>query len=99
MSRNLHTENMDRLLDGVLTLKTREEAYCFFEDLCTLKELSDMTQRFEIAEMLIRGSSCKETSDKARVSSTTVCRVKKALDYGEEGYKTVFSRLEEKNGD
>ena len=88
-----------KLFAGILSLKNIEECYMFFEDLCTLKELSDMTQRFEIADMLIRGSSCKETSDKARVSSTTVCRVKKALDYGEDGYKTVFSRLEEKNGD
>ena len=39
MSRNLHTENMDRLLDGILTLKDREEAYRFFEDLCTAGEL------------------------------------------------------------
>lgn len=96
LRRNSRT---DKLFAGILSLKNIEECYMFFEDLCTLKELSDMTQRFEIAEMLIRGSSCKETSDKARVSSTTVCRVKKALDYGEEGYKTVFSRLEEKNGD
>ena len=33
MSRNIHNERTDRLLDGILSLQNREEAYRFFEDL------------------------------------------------------------------
>ena len=42
----------DQLFDGILTLKTREECYEFFEDLCTINELRDMSQRLEVARML-----------------------------------------------
>ena len=63
MSRNLHTENMDRLLDGVLTLKTREEAYCFFEDLCTAGELESMQQRFAVAAMLRKDETYQKIAD------------------------------------
>lgn len=45
----------DQLFDGILTLKTREECYEFFEDLCTINELRDMSQRLEVARMLEAG--------------------------------------------
>ena len=47
----------DQLFDGILTLKTREECYEFFEDLCTINELRDMSQRLEVARMLEAGIS------------------------------------------
>lgn len=52
MSRNIHNERTDRLLDGILSLQNREEAYRFFEDLCTVNELESLGQRFEVAGML-----------------------------------------------
>ena len=42
----------DALFDAILTLETREECYHFFEDLCTVKELSDMAQRLQVAKFL-----------------------------------------------
>ena len=51
MSRNIHNERTDRLLDGILSLQNREEAYRFFEDLCTVNELESLGQRFEVAGM------------------------------------------------
>ena len=40
----------DALFDAILSLETREECYNFFEDLCTVKEISDMAQRLEPAK-------------------------------------------------
>ena len=47
----------DALFDAILSLETREECYNFFEDLCTVKEISDMAQRLEAAKLLLNGST------------------------------------------
>ena len=48
-------QTTDALFDAILSLETREECYNFFEDLCTVKEISDMAQRLEAAKMLLDG--------------------------------------------
>ncbi|MBQ1917298.1 MAG: YerC/YecD family TrpR-related protein [Lachnospiraceae bacterium] len=96
MSRNLHTEEMDRLFDGILTLQSREEAYRFFEDLCTAGELEAMQQRFEVASMLRDKNTYSEIADKTGASTATISRVNRALLYGDDGYELVIKRLEEK---
>ena len=96
MSRNLHTEEMDRLLDGILKLQTREEAYRFFEDLCTAGELEAMQQRFEVASMLREKNTYSEIAEKTGASTATISRVNRSLMYGDDGYELVLKRLEEK---
>lgn len=96
MSRNLHTEEMDRLFDGILKLQTREEAYKFFEDLCTAGELEAMQQRFEVASMLREKNTYSEIAEKTGASTATISRVNRSLMYGDDGYELVLKRLEEK---
>ena len=95
MSRNLHTEEMDRLFDGILKLQTREEAYRFFEDLCTAGELEAMQQRFEVASMLREKNTYSEIAEKTGASTATISRVNRSLLYGDDGYELVIKRLEE----
>ena len=52
MSKQIRNEEMDRLLEGILLLKDKEEAYQFFEDLCTVNEMVSLCQRFAVAAML-----------------------------------------------
>ena len=52
MSKNIRTEAVNRLFDGILSLKDREECYTFFEDICTVNELLSLSQRMEVAYML-----------------------------------------------
>ena len=87
---------MDRLFDGILTLQSREEAYRFFEDLCTAGELEAMQQRFEVASMLRDKNTYSEIADKTGASTATISRVNRALLYGDDGYELVIKRLEEK---
>ena len=96
MSRNLHTEEMDRLFDGILKLQTREEAYRCFEDLCTAGELEAMQQRFEVASMLREKNTYSEIAEKTGASTATISRVNRSLMYGDDGYELVLKRLEEK---
>ena len=52
MNNKLHTDAVDYLFDGILTLKSKEECYTFFEDVCTINEILSLSQRFEVAKML-----------------------------------------------
>ena len=45
------------LYKAVLSLKNEEQCEKFFEDLCTIKELETMSQRLEVAKMLLEGKT------------------------------------------
>ena len=89
----LHTESSDRLFDAVLSLKTRDECYAFFEDLCTVKELQDMAQRLEVAVMLYDGCRYQQITEKVETSTATIGRVSRCLNYGSGGYRCAIERL------
>ncbi len=93
--RSFRTESTDRLFKVISQLNTVEECYDFFEDLCTIKEIQDMAQRFETARLLYSGKSYQEISRQVGTSSTTISRVSRCLNYGDGGYETVIARLEE----
>ena len=91
----LHTEQINMLFKAMSSIETVEECFDFFEDLCTVKEIQDMSQRFETALMLSRGKSYSEISAELGVSSATIGRVNRCLNYGSGGYSSVIAKLEE----
>lgn len=93
MNPKIHTQAVDHLFDAVLELKDREECYRFFEDVCTIKELLAMAQRYEVALMLEQKMTYLDIADKTGASTATISRVNRSLSYGEDGYKMVFERL------
>lgn len=93
MNKKLKTEAVDQLFDAVLCLKTREECYNFFEDLCTINELLSLSQRFEVASMLEGGNTYLEIAEKTGASTATISRVNRSLNYGNDGYEMVLERL------
>ena len=94
--QNWQTKSTDDLCKALLSLKTKEECYAFLEDVCTIKEIQDLSQRLTVAKMLGQGVSyttiCKETG----ASTATISRVSKCYEYGAGGYKTVIARMEGK---
>ena len=94
MNKKLETAEMDELLRAILSLETVEEAYEFFEDLCTVNEMVAMKQRFEVAKMLREERTYQDIADETGASSATISRVNRALTYGDDGYETVLNRLE-----
>ncbi|MCR5826626.1 MAG: hypothetical protein K6G54_08660 [Oscillospiraceae bacterium] len=80
------------MFQAVLSLKTEEECYRFFDDLCTYSEILAMSQRYHVAEELYNGSTFSHISEKTGVSSTTITRVNKCLNYGADGYRIVLDR-------
>lgn len=91
--RNLHGESLDQLFSAILQLNTVDECYDFFEDLCTIRELKDISQRLEVALLLHQGLSYQDIAERTGVSSTTISRVKRCLEYGSGGYQRAIDRM------
>ena len=92
MARGMSPE-MQELCEGILSLQTVQECERFFTDICTIKELQALTQRLQVAKQLYEGRNYNEVYRDTGVSSATICRVNKCLNYGDGGYKTVLDRL------
>lgn len=84
----------DELFKAVLGLESVEECRAFFEDLCTIRELQDLSQRFEVACMLWEGKNYQEVSRVTGASTATICRVNRCLNYGSDGYRAVLEKSE-----
>ena len=95
MNKKIKTEAVDHLFEAVLSLESREECYSFFEDLCTVNELLSLSQRYEVAAMLREGRTYLDIAEKTGASTATISRVNRSLNYGNDGYEMVFSRMEE----
>ena len=94
MVDKLRTESTDELFRAILTLETVEECYALFEDLCTVKEIISIRQRFEVAKMLMDKCSYNEIVEKTGASTATISRVNRSLNYGNDGYELVFGRMQ-----
>ena len=79
---NRRNKTTDALFDAILSLETREECYNFFEDLCTVKEISDMAQRLEAAKLLLGGSPYDQIVKAVEISTATISRINRCLRYG-----------------
>lgn len=92
----LRDRTVDQLFEAILQLRTLEEAYKFFDDLCTVNEVQSLAQRLEVARMLRKGQTYNQIEAETGASTATISRVKRCLNYGTDGYKVVLDRLAEK---
>ena len=94
---NYHNKSVDNLFKVITSINNLDECGAFFDDLCTIKEIMDMAQRLETAILLNKGENYQNISAKVGVSSATISRVNRCLNYGSGGYKTALKKLEEKD--
>ncbi len=97
MNDKLKDPLTDALFDAILALKSREECYQFFEDLCTVSEIKSLAQRLQIASLLYNGRTYSEIFEITGVSTATISRVNRSLEYGADGYRTVLQRTNKDN--
>ena len=89
------TKLTDNLFHAVLSLKSVEECYKFFEDLCTVQELKALAQRLQVAKMLSENKVYSDIVNETGASTATISRVNRSLHYGCDGYSVVFERLKQ----
>ena len=98
-NEKLRNKTTDNLFDAVISLKDREECYCFFEDICTVAEIQAMSQRLEVAKRLNENQNYKDIAAETGASTVTISRVKRALEYGADGYKLILERMKAAKGE
>ena len=94
--KKLHTKEVDTLFEAILSLESVEECYSFFEDVCTIREILDIAQRLKAARMLKDGENYAVISRETGMSTATISRVSKCLEYGDGGYELALERLARK---
>lgn len=99
MNPKIKTESVDFLFDAILQLHDKDECYKFFEDICTINELLSLSQRFEVAAMLREHKTYLDIAERTGASTATISRVNRSLNYGNDGYDMVFSRMNMKKDD
>ena len=87
------TEENRSFFRAILSLETEEECAAFFEDVCTIKEIQDISQRLAVADMLNEGEKYQTIEEKTGASTATISRVNKCLNYGTGGYRTILERM------
>ena len=92
-SSRLKSEQADNLARAILALNSEEDCYRLFEDLFTIREIQDLGQRLEVARLLQNQSTYTEIVEKTGVSTATIGRVNRALNYGAGGYQKVLDKL------
>lgn len=97
MARTIRDKFTEQLFEAILLLETKEECYNFFQDIATIGEIKALGQRLEVARMLKEGYTYDHIVDETGVSTATISRVKRSLEYGEDGYNLILARLEESN--
>ena len=92
---NLENANLENLYEAVLKLKTKDDCRKFFEDICTIKEVLDLSQRLEVAALLSAGKNYQEVVKLTGASTATISRVSRCINYGAGGYKIVLDENKE----
>ncbi len=83
------SKEKDLLFETIMNLKTIENCYEFFEDLCTYKEIDAMAQRIVAAKLLMEKKTYEQIISETEISSATLSRVSRCVQYGK-GYKSFI---------
>ena len=89
----LKNKETDDLFEAIISIKDLDDCYRFFDDLCTVKEIRAMAQRFEVAKLLMKKKTYSEIEETTGASTATISRINRTLQFGADGYVTVLSKM------
>ena len=93
LDERIRNEQIDDLAEAMLAIQNRDEAYLFFEDIFTIKELQAVAQRLAVARLLKQRVTYQEIAEQTGASTATISRVNRSLTYGAGGYQLVLGRM------
>ena len=88
---------LDNLIKALVLIDNEEDCKKLLDDICTIEELNKMAQRLEAAKLLLAGYTYEQVIHETAISSTTLSRVSRCIQYGDGGYKTIIQKMEGKN--
>ena len=84
------------LAQAILSIESEEECFELLEDICTIKEVDDMANRFQIALLLYEGKTFIDVENQTGAGSATISRVNRCLKHGK-GYRQIIERMFDQN--
>ena len=90
---DLRTSEVESLLDVLSALDDKDTLFALMEDLFTIREIKESSQRLAVARLLDQGRSCAQIAETTGASATTIARVSKCLGYGSGGYRAALDVL------
>lgn len=101
MKKPLDDHSHRRLYEVLAKINKPEDIQIFLEDLCTINEVNQMSQRLQCAELMLKGYTYSQITELSSISSATLSRVSRCLRYGSGGYSKLLASFvnnrEEKN--
>lgn len=94
MANKFKDEKVDYLFKAILTLESVEDCYAFFEDLCTISEIQEMSRRIHAAKLLRDDRVYADIAAQTGLSTATISRVNRCLKYGSDGYIKAIEAVE-----
>lgn len=91
------TTDADALLEAIVTLDTVDEAARFLRDLCTRRELEEMSHRWRAVKLLREGLPYREISERTGLSTATITRINQWLQHGTGGYQEMLDKLAQRS--
>lgn len=92
-SNELRTPDVEALLDVLSKIDDKDTLYALLEDIFTIREIRECSQRLAVARMLDEGKSYTRIAEATGASATTIARVSKCLGYGAGGYRAALDAL------
>ena len=89
MKQTAKQEHIRQLFELITSLDNVDDCQALFDDLCTVKELESMAERCFAARLLIDGNTYSQVMSQADISSATLSRVSRCVQYGS-GYSRLL---------
>ena len=82
-------DKINALYDLIAQITDPVDCKALFQDLCTAKEIENMAERIFAARLLLEGKTYNQIMEEADISSATLSRVSRCVQYGE-GYSKLL---------
>ena len=90
MNQTAKQDHIQKLFEVITKLDNVDDCRAMFDDLCTVKEIENMAERCFAAKLLMEGNTYNQVMAQADISSATLSRVSRCVQYGT-GYAKVLA--------
>ena len=85
------SEKKQALYQLLARIEDPEDVAALLADMCTVKEVENMAERLFTAKLLLSGCTYNQVMAQADISSATLSRVSRCVQYGK-GYSKLLKR-------
>ena len=89
MKQTAKQDHIRQLFELIISLDNEDDCQALFDDLCTIKEVENMAERCFAAKLLLEGKTYSQVMEQADISSATLSRVSRCVQYGK-GYSKLL---------